>query len=153
MAGTTNRGFDSWATDHVGLRVLSEEECLAALAGQRLGRLAFAADGEVEIFPVAFVLDRSAVVIRTGLGTKLMAALDRIAVAFEVDHSEPASRSGWSVVLKGTCEEVADPAILARLEATTFENWLEYPHRSSTSHWIRIRPYSITGRALPPRIV
>jgi len=153
MGSASNPGRDGWATDHIGLRVLSEDECVAALAGQRVGRLAFAADGEVEIFPVAFVLDRSAVVFRSGLGTKLLAALDRIAVAFEVDQFEQASRSGWSVLVKGTCEEVADSAALARLEATAFENWLEFPHRSAAYRWIRILPYSITGRALPPHVI
>jgi nitroimidazol reductase NimA-like FMN-containing flavoprotein (pyridoxamine 5'-phosphate oxidase superfamily) len=135
------------------MRVLSDDECASLLASRQVGRLAFAADGEIEIFPVAFVLDGSAVVLRTGLGTKLSAALDHSTVAFEVDRFEPASRSGWSVVIKGTCEEVVDAATLARLETTGFENWLEFPHRSDAYRWVRIRPYSVTGRGLPPRAV
>jgi nitroimidazol reductase NimA-like FMN-containing flavoprotein (pyridoxamine 5'-phosphate oxidase superfamily) len=153
MGDRMSAGSGSWAADHIGMRVLSENECADLLTGQQVGRLAFTADGQVEIFPVAFVLDRSAVVLRSGIGTKLLAAFDQIDVAFEVDHFEPASRSGWSVIVKGTCEAVGDPATLARLEATAFENWLEFPNRSDAYRWIRIRPYSITGRVLPPRTI
>jgi nitroimidazol reductase NimA-like FMN-containing flavoprotein (pyridoxamine 5'-phosphate oxidase superfamily) len=141
----------SRAVDHIGMRVLSEEECLTLLASRQVGRLAFRADGEIEIFPVAFVLDGEAVVFRTGLGAKLAAALDRSAVAFEVDRIFPASRQGWSVVVKGTCEEIHDPGTLARLATTRFTTWLEQPDTASRFRWIRIRPYSVTGRALPPQ--
>ena len=153
MTNMMSSGPSGWATDRLGLRVLSDDECVSSMAGQQVGRLAFAADGQVEIFPVAFVLDRSAVVLRSGIGTKLLAAVDRVDVAFEVDGFEPTSRSGWSVIVKGTCEAVEDAATLARLEATSFENWLEFPQRAPDYRWIRIRPYSITGRALPPRMI
>lgn len=153
MASVPSTGPSGWATDHIGLRVLADDECIALLAGQQVGRLAFAADGQVEIFPVAFVVDRSAVVLRSAVGTKLLAAADHLDVAFEVDRFEPANRSGWSVVVKGTCEAVDDPAILARLEATSFENWLEFPRRSEAYRWIRIHPYSVTGRALTSRMI
>jgi nitroimidazol reductase NimA-like FMN-containing flavoprotein (pyridoxamine 5'-phosphate oxidase superfamily) len=153
MASAPSAGSGHWAVDHAGMRVLSEDECATMLASRQVGRLAFAADGQIEIFPVAFVLDGSAVVLRSGFGAKITAALDRIMVAFEVDRFEPASRSGWSVVVKGTCEEIEDAGTLARLETTGFDNWIEYPRHSPTYRWLRIRPYSVTGRALPPRAI
>ncbi|WP_307873711.1 MULTISPECIES: pyridoxamine 5'-phosphate oxidase family protein [unclassified Frankia] len=153
MASAPSAGSGRRAVDHAGMRVLSDDECATMLASRQVGRLAFAADGQIEIFPVAFVLDGSAVVLRSGFGMKLLAALDRTVVAFEVDRFEPASRTGWSVVVKGTCEEIEDTGTLARLETTGFENWIEYPHYSSTYRWLRIRPYSVTGRTLPPRAI
>jgi nitroimidazol reductase NimA-like FMN-containing flavoprotein (pyridoxamine 5'-phosphate oxidase superfamily) len=142
--------MSGWAIDHAGMRVLSDEECVTLLGSRQVGRVAFPLDGEVEIFPVAFVLDGSAVVFRSTTGTKLAAALDQAAVAFEVDRFEPASRAGWSVVVKGTCEEVHDEAAQARLDSIGFRTWVERPETASQFRWVRIRPYSVTGRALPP---
>jgi uncharacterized protein len=55
------------------------------------------------------------VVFRTGEGTKLDAAIVGSRVAFEVDETDAAARTGWSVVVRGEAVEVTDPAELARL--------------------------------------
>jgi hypothetical protein len=140
---------DYWPSDHAGMRVLPEDACLRLLGSHQVGRLAFLADGEVEIFPVTFTVDGEAVVFRTGVGTKLGAALERAVVAFEVDGVDEETRSGWSVVVKGVCEEVQDPGTLGRLAALGFTTWLEHPRAGGPFRWVRISPYSVTGRALP----
>lgn len=137
------------AIDHAGLSVLSVAECTALLAAGQVGRVAFLADGEPEIFPVTYLTDGSAVVFRSAVGSKLSAALEQAAVAFEIDGVDVAHRHGWSIVVKGTCEEVVDDPSLSRLEATGFQSWIETTETAERFRWIRIRPYSITGRQIP----
>ena len=55
------------------------------------------------------------VVFRTDEGTKLDAAARGSGVAFEIDGTDEAARTGWSVVVRGEATEVTDPAELARL--------------------------------------
>ena len=135
------------AVDHAGLTVLSAEEAAARLASCQVGRVSFLLDGDIEIFPVTYVMDGSAVAFQTDVGSKLSAALDRATVAFEIDGFDPARRTGWSVVVKGICEEVLDDDVLARLAATGHQPWIR---RGTPLRWVRIMPYSITGRQLNP---
>jgi nitroimidazol reductase NimA-like FMN-containing flavoprotein (pyridoxamine 5'-phosphate oxidase superfamily) len=141
--------MSGWATDHAGLSVLTGQECTALLTTGKIGRVAFSADGEIEIFPVTYFVDGASVLFRSGVGTKLSAALEQSAVAFEIDGFDVTQRHGWSVVVRGTCEEVQDTATLSRLEATGFRSWIETTQTAERFRWIRIRPYSITGRQIP----
>jgi nitroimidazol reductase NimA-like FMN-containing flavoprotein (pyridoxamine 5'-phosphate oxidase superfamily) len=101
------------------------------------------------MFPVHFVLDRHTVVFRTGTGTKLSAASLGRRVSFEVDRADPATRTGWSVLVRGEAVEVTDQAELARLRALPLEMWAP----GSRGHYVRILPSALTGRriAVPAR--
>ena len=99
------------ATDHAGLVVLSFDECLELMASSGVGRLAFLADGEIEVLPVNYTIDGARVAFRTATGTKLDAAIEQAVVAFEVDAFDPSERTGWSVVIKGRAEVVSDEAL------------------------------------------
>ena len=68
-----------------GVAILERKECWDLLLQSEVGRLAVAIGGHPDIFPVNFVVDRSAVVFRTAEGTKLVAAVLGHAVAFECD--------------------------------------------------------------------
>jgi uncharacterized protein len=52
------------------------------------------------------------VVFRTDPGSKLDAAAERELVAFDVDAADEATRTGWSVVVRGALAEVSDPGDL-----------------------------------------
>jgi nitroimidazol reductase NimA-like FMN-containing flavoprotein (pyridoxamine 5'-phosphate oxidase superfamily) len=84
---------------------LTECECFGLLAGQHLGRVVLVDDRGPIAFPVNFVLDRHSVVFRSGEGAKLDAAGRGACVAFEVDGADEATRTGWSVLVRG---EAAD---------------------------------------------
>ena len=73
-----------------------------------VGRLAVIVGESPEIFPVNHVVDRGTVVFRTARGTKLSAALENPAVAFEVDGYDAVNGDAWSVVVKGRAEEVKE---------------------------------------------
>ena len=135
------------ATDHAGLKVLSFKECLELVATSGVGRIAFFADGEIEVLPVNYTIDGPSVAFRTGTGSKLEAAVERAVVAFEVDAYDECERTGWSVVIKGKAEVVTDPEVLQRLENSGLR-----PYATSVPkpEWVVIHPNTITGRQVPP---
>ena len=100
---------------------LTKSECFELLAHEHLGRVAVVDDRGPIVFPVNFVLDRHMVVFRTDAGTKLDAACRGSRVAFEIDGTDAAAHTGWSVVVRGEAVEVTDPAELARLRKLPLE--------------------------------
>lgn len=134
------------AMDHAGLAVLSFKECLELIATSGVGRIAFFADGEIEVLPVNYTVDGPAIAFRTSAGSKLDAAVEREVVSFEVDAYDEVERTGWSVLVKGRAKVVSDPAVLARLEVSGLR-----PYATSVPkpEWILINPNTITGRRVP----
>jgi uncharacterized protein len=127
---------------------LTKSECFELLAREQLGRVAVVDDLGPIVFPVNFVFDRHMVVLRTDEGTKLDAATKGSRVAFEIDGADPATRTGWSVVVRGEAVEVTDPAELARLRKRPLQPWAP----GAKAHYVRILPTALTGRqiSIPP---
>jgi uncharacterized protein len=123
---------------------LTRAECFELLATEPLGRVAVVDDLGPVVFPVHFVLDRHTVVFRTGAGTKLSAASLGRRVSFEVDRADPATRTGWSVLVRGEAVEVTDRAELTRLRALPLEMWAP----GTRAHYVRILPSVLTGRRI-----
>ena len=128
-----------------GLEELDRDECLALLGHTPLGRLAVVVDGQPLVFPVNFVLDGTAIVLRTDAGTKLLAARTG-AVAFECDGIDVQYHTGWSVLVVAVVEEISNATQIARLERLPLRPWCHGPK----STWLRLRAKSITGRRIPP---
>jgi uncharacterized protein len=127
-----------------GWQELTKSECFALLSGEHLGRVAVVDDQGPVVFPVNFVLDRHMVAFRTDEGTKLDAAARGGRVAFEVDGTDEAARTGWSVVVRGEATEVTDPAELARLRKLR----LSPRAPGAKSRYVRILPAKLTGRRI-----
>lgn len=127
-----------------GLRVLSREECLALLRGHLgLGRIGYVVDGVPVIVPVNFMLDGDSVVFCTAKGSKLSWLSNHSRLAFQADHSHPADESGWSVLIRGTAQEITDPAEI-RVVRSGPRSWAV----PSTEHWVRIVIDQVSGRWL-----
>ena len=124
--------------------VVDDTECRRLLAERHLGRLAIPDFGGPMIFPVNYVFDQDLVIFRTDPGTKLNAATDAESVAFEVDAIDEATRTGWSVVVRGTLAEVTDPAHLERLRTVPLYPWAP----GAKNRYVRVRPRLITGRRI-----
>jgi hypothetical protein len=126
-------------TDHLGITVLSSEECLELLRGETVGRLAVAIR---DIFPINYAVDRGAVVFRTAEGTKLAASVLGRGVAFEVDGLDAVAGVAWSVVVKGHAVEIERLSdVLDALDLPLFP-W----HAAPKHRFVRIEPVEITGR-------
>jgi nitroimidazol reductase NimA-like FMN-containing flavoprotein (pyridoxamine 5'-phosphate oxidase superfamily) len=123
---------------------LTRSECFELLANTHLGRLAVVDDRGPVVFPVNFVLDRHTVVFRTEAGTKLHAASRGSLACFEVDGTDAAAHTGWSVIVRGEVTEVTDPAELARLRELPLQAWAPGPR----NRYVRILPAVLTGRRI-----
>jgi nitroimidazol reductase NimA-like FMN-containing flavoprotein (pyridoxamine 5'-phosphate oxidase superfamily) len=126
---------------------LSSAECFGLLAAHHLGRVVLVDDRGPAVFPVNFVLDGHTVLFRTDAGTKLDAAVRGAYVAFEIDGADEATRTGWSVLVRGEAIEVTDLDDLARVRQMPLYPWVP----GAKSHYVRILPASLSGRriALP----
>jgi len=123
------------------LEEIGEAECMALMAGQRVGRLIVSGSPPL-IFPVNYVVDGSAVVLRTAAGSKLDAVRHDALVTFEVDSIDPVSETGWSVVATGTVrEEVHLYGGSGRAQPRPWSTGIR-------AYWLRIEPMTVTGRRL-----
>lgn len=85
---------------------LNQDQAETLLRNTRHGRLAFMAEGRVEIFPVNYAIDDRNMYFRTAPGAKLLAAESRAMVAFETDGILP--DEAWSVVVRGQITPVTE---------------------------------------------
>ena len=126
------------------VRELTRAECFELLAGGQFGRVAVTDDRGPVVFPVNYVLDRHTVVFRTEDGTKLHAAGRGSRVCFEVDQADPATHTGWSVIVRGMTREVTNSAEVRRLDGLGAEPWAP----GAKPHWVEIRAWTVTGRRI-----
>lgn len=126
--------------DFAPVSVLSQTECWDLLSSMSLGRLVTSVDGEPEIFPVNFVVQHRTILFRTAEGTKLVSTAINNNVLFEVDNHNVAE--GWSVILKGVARSLRTDEEIAEAEKAQLLPWIA----TVKSHYVRIRPMSITGR-------
>ena len=130
------------------LRELTSEQCWTLLAAQEVGRLGVTAERYPMIFPVNYAVDHEVIIVRTGPGTKLTAA-SHANVAFEVDHLDAVTRTGWSVLVLGLAEEVTDQhrqEVLERTLAAGVRAWAP----GERDHYLRIIPHRVSGRWIEP---
>ena len=123
---------------------LAVDTCLALLRDADVGRLAVVEDARPLIFPVNYVLDGDAVVLRTGTGTKLWAAT-RSPVAFEVDSL--VGDAPWSVVVTGVAYEITsddEPDVIERIHALPLHPWAP----GDKPYYVRIAATEISGRRI-----
>lgn len=97
------------------LELMSRHECVQLLAGAEVGRVVFTVAALPAIVPVTFAVHDEAVVMCTAADTRLAAAADGGVLAFEIDEMDPASRTGWSVVVTGVARVVTDPLTSSRI--------------------------------------
>jgi hypothetical protein len=117
---------------------LGVPECLRLLRSVPVGRMVFTEGALPAVHPVDFVMSGADVVLRTGRGPKLDSALRGDVVAFEVDEVDPATRTGWSVLVVGHASVVGGEA---------FDHLLPRPSGLDGDPFaIRIAGERITGR-------
>lgn len=125
------------------LRVLDEHECRVLLRRAYVGRLAFVVDDRPRIVPMNYLVDRDAVLLRTGRDG-LLDVIDGRDVAFEVDDVSPDDHAGWSVVVTGRAEEVREPGELERVGELPLRPWAP----GDRTRYVRIATAGISGRRI-----
>lgn len=135
-------GIDLVARETGAMEILTQEQCFELLASVEVGRLAVAAAGDVDIFPLNFVIAENAIVFRSAEGTKLVEVILAGKVAFEADGYDAAQGRAWSVVVKGSAELLDRwNDIYAAQELPLFP-W----NHSPKERFVRITPATISGR-------
>ena len=121
-------------------RELSEDECWQRLRNAPYGRIAAAAAGEIDIFPVNHVVDGSTIVFHTSAGTKLLELTIHHGVAFEIDGFT--ETEAFSVVVKGSAEEFDRQGEVEAAERLGVVPWAP----EEKDRWVRITPTAVHGR-------
>ena len=126
------------------LEVLDVDECLELLSRHTVGRAAFADEGgAVHVIPVNYLLHAGTVVFRTTYG-RLLDALHRASASFQIDEVDEERRTGWSVLVQGTAEEVSHPDELGAFRDLPLRPWAP----GERHHFVQILPRAITGRRI-----
>jgi Predicted flavin-nucleotide-binding protein len=139
---TQGPGVDQDAKESGAVEVLDVEQCWALLSSVEVGRLAVAAAGDVDIFPLNFAVDNGTIMIRTAEGTKLVELVLAGRVAFEVDGYDPDHGQAWSVVVKGAVELLDRFDDIYRAQDLPLFPW----NASPKERFVRIIPAKLSGR-------
>ena len=129
--------------DDDGVGILDRATCLELLRSATVGRVGITVDGLPAVLPVNFALFDGDIVIRTGSGSKLSAALAEAVAAFEVDRIDSAG-FGWSVLIRGRAVEVRDAETLLRIRELPLRAWAG----GRKDRVIRIMNEQMTGRSI-----
>jgi uncharacterized protein len=133
--------------DGTRLEELSRSEALRLMATEPVGRLAYTRQALPAVTPVNFTLRRGHVLIVTGRGSVLAQAVRGTIVAFEVDHTDPVTRTGWSVTAIGPASLITDPRELERLHDILPHPWAG----GLREHVVRVEADMVTGRLITHR--
>lgn len=122
------------------VREMDRDECRELLKQGTLGRLATAAGGEVDIFPVNYFSDGASILIRTAPGTKLLELTVHAAVAFETDGYT--ADEAWSVVAHGRARQLESQTEIDEAERAPLQPWIP----TLKYRYVHIDVERITGR-------
>jgi uncharacterized protein len=129
-----------------GLEVLSEDECRRLLTLGSLGRIGISTGSGPAIFPVNYIVAASDILFFTAEGTKLHAATANTVATLEVDHFNPVTRTGWSVMAVGSVRERTEPSVVRGAMAAGLEPWAP----GDRSHLVALGTELLTGRRIAP---
>lgn len=130
----------------VELTSIPAAECALLLTRGRVGRVGVSQGALPVVLPVNYAILDGDIVIRTGAGTKLDAALAGAVVAFEIDCFDPMYHEGWSVMVQGRAHEVVDSDELKRARTLPLKPWAD----GSRDRFVRISTERISGRRIAP---
>lgn len=123
---------------------LEEAVCWRLVSRVAVGRVGFLYDNELMVLPVNSQAIDGKIAFRTAGDSMLHNLGNGTRVAFEADHVDPASESGWSVLIRGELREVDDETLVQRLRDSPSHPWA--PGR--IDRWMVITPSHISGRAI-----
>ena len=129
-------------------RAISPARCEELLQSQSVGRLAWQAADGPQILPVTYAWHEGTIIFRTSPYGVLSELIRPTEVALEIDDLDQKTRQGWSVVVQGRAQGVAEPDQLVKM-------WTVggvVPWASGVRNvFIQITPRKITGRVVAAR--
>ena len=128
------------------LEELSWDECFVLLRQQVVGRLVYQDELGLAAVPVNYAVAGNTIVFRSEAGSKVRGLQERD-IAFQVDHVDTVSHSGWSVLIRGTAEEVDFERLselIGQIDGAPPQPWKKGIHNI----WVVITPKGVSGRSL-----
>lgn len=126
-----------------GLVGLAPDECLRLLGTHAVGRVAWNGPAEPTVLPVNFIVVDGEIWFRTTAHSSLSRQIDDLPMSFQVDDVDEFTRSGWSVLVRGTAHVVYDATRVPR----TWPGLETWPAGAHALHVV-VEPREITGRRL-----
>lgn len=127
---------------------LTEPQCIELLRSRAVGRVAWQAADGPKILPVSYAYHEGSLYFRTspyGVLSELIRPTD---VAMEIDDLDQQQHAGWSVVVEGKAQAVAEPAQMVRL--WTVDGAVPWAP-GVRNLFIEISPRRISGRMVAAR--
>lgn len=128
------------------MRELDVETCMRLLEEHHFGRVAFDDGDGPLILPVNYVFHKGSVVFRSDLGSKVVAAEDKVAASFEIDHIDEVNKVGWSVVVRGRLVIVHDQYDFDDVRSAGVEPFVQ---GDGKIHYLRLEQRRMSGRLTP----
>lgn len=125
---------------------LSEAQCYELVRQEVVGRFVFQDEEGPTALPVNYGVAGRDIVFRTEIGSHFRDVMSS-RIAIEVDHTNPESGEGWSVLMRGTAREVdleEVPGMLKQMGDAFPHPWAEGVHNV----WVAVTPDKVTGRRL-----
>ena len=130
-----------WASG--GLVDLPADECMRLLGERSVGRIAWNGPAGPTVLPVNYVVVDGEVWFRTTAHSSFTHEVDDQPVAFQIDDVDDFTRSGWSVLARGTAHVVFDATRVPR----TWPGIETWPAGTHALHVV-IEPHQLTGKRL-----
>ena len=125
---------------------MTRYECWQQLeVADQIARVVWSGQGGPAIVPVNYAVSDGAVWFQISPDSALGRDCEGQRILVEVDHADPATHAGWSVVITGVAEYIDAedvPDILRNLQV-----WPSGPR----SVCVRVDPDEVSGRRLTPR--
>lgn len=129
-------------------RAITPAHCQELLESQSVGRIAWQAADGPQILPVTYAWHDGTIIFRTSPYGVLSELIRPTEVALEIDELDQNNRRGWSVVVQGRAQAVAEPDELVRM-------WTVggvVPWAAGVRNvFIQITPHKVTGRVVAAR--
>jgi nitroimidazol reductase NimA-like FMN-containing flavoprotein (pyridoxamine 5'-phosphate oxidase superfamily) len=124
--------------------VLTDDECMALLRTNFLGRIGLSVSALPVVVPVNYLVDGERIVICSEPGAKLEAARHGLVACLEIDEFDPLDHAGWSVLATGRLTEITAPEDLAVVQELPFRPWIPM----SDPHFLSLSIELLSGRRL-----
>jgi len=136
--------------DETGMfSAIGPEQCVQLLTEHTIGRVAWQAAEGPQILPVTYAWFEGTAVFRTSPYGVLSELMRPTAVALEVDDIDEDHHQGWSVVVHGRAQAVAEPQELIRMWTVSGV----VPWASGIRNlFIQITPHRLSGRRVAARL-
>ena len=126
---------------------ISRSRCAELLQAQTIGRVAWQATTGPEILAVTYVWHDDCVIFRTSPYGPLSELSQPTNVAFEIDEFDQHRHQGWSVVVHGRAQGVAQSDEVVRLWTVSGVPWAP----GVRNLIVRITPTTLSGRQVAAR--